>query len=1497
MQRLKKTQIDWNLAITGASAEYTILDLGEKAEDVRVELNDIEAQVGSGGASVGAAAGRLFFGKLFDGAKDIEIKYKNSSGLKTYGFSFDEEVVYRKDDANFITFNNLNGDLIELASGSYKVILRGNAVAKSSLLNAISIDQLAITTLEIDSSKLSGDISATWTDFSIPLLTDKATLYIREVGVHIDSSKFDSMPITITTFDGDLDMQAIFDGVDAKAALAFVSATTTIPASVGWSFPNSKTLAINGNYLFKNLSGTLDLGSLDTLSVGLSGNFAYKGINKDITLNNFVVNRSGVRGSISLNDKVNLFDNLDLTNLGVVFAGESTSGSAKLAYSNSSFLSTGAPLNLVLTADVNRSGISSFALDTTGSNLTSIDVANFATFNFTKVTASPSMDDFWVSLDGNVQPKHEVFKSNTGLEFKELKISDDGVSIASAGADVNITGASGSLGALSMNLTSLGIGFEDNLFYLSAGGNIDIQVAKAGASLKLYSNKKITINDIDIDIKQSGLEAKGSLKWYKNDGIYGDGFKATLGMTIAEVFTADGELRIGQKGDIFYWFAAASGGPANGIPFGSVTFYTVGGGIGYHMKYNTETEDFVPDARISSLMLTTTLGTTADTGFLWHGDLKVIAGFTESGGLDKVNFIGKSWILSAKSEKPAKRSIAVEIEYAKDTIHLTGDANVEYMKIKVVGKVDVMFSPEEKHIFVGTDAEYGYAFNITDQLGHVSVSFLGIDASGFFMVDTNAIAFGQGIHIDKHWSKDWWGPDPSLDLKLHAESKALIVYRPRFQMNLDVGVEVGLKACYGGCIDLGADVLLKLATPDPNYLYAKTRIYIFKTSIGFSGYIYKTGNPTLQAASEQVTPDVFNRVEPVTMDIGIMPQFQVISSFSTGQPIDIELTNVRLVNNDDASNVITLDSSSLTSDNKGAAYIPRDILSPSTSYTLSGSMTATYVANGETETKTEEFEKTYRTTSSDKIAFSDIVNSVSPQNNEQNIHEDKGVRVDYNREIMSRIGADSSYITDYKIQLFDSDENEIGGSFESLEGSFHSKFQPNKALRVYIYCVNEAGVVREAHIKDGQYLNPFNGFIVDRGDVTHHALNDGLQSAVSAVQGQATLESQQGLYSQDVSIAMEDIIAPSSEADEGTQTQGMRDALATPSVINPQIALPSYIRLEPINLKSPEALGELITVKRHQGKAYSYYRASKYKIKVFYHPQGKTPKLEYSSNFQVQFNNVPAESMRKVEDMHGNLEPTLTVSLDENRLGANGVYVQTGPTKERGSGSSFYNEVRTVSTDGLEAIGVYAGISTKVIGSWTIRRQNGTVDTVTQELEEGHYHYNNDEATFRLPGVLLEYSAQMQYISKVDKRVIATVEMELVTGDTFDAAQEAEDREEQQERLENASDEARDSAGLNGVRDLEGGAASGFSGRVGGKFGRTGGGLREDMDAYGDGLDLDMGGSGSDFETDVGFDVGGVGSIGDAVATPSVSGASGAARQGVAQTQGAGARIIIDTGY
>jgi hypothetical protein len=1439
---ITKTQIKWNVTLQNARANFTILEMGNGAnDDVRVELRNINASANNSGGSLNGADGTLFFGKLFTGNKQIGLTYQTSEGgLKTYGFSFNEDIIYKKDDHNFVTLKSPSGELVEIANDTYKVILNGQAVARSSVLSAISIGELTASNLEVGSSGFKGDIAADFNNISYNILEGKASVSLQHVGLHIDSTK--NMPISLKSFDGDLDLQYFFDENVAKAALSFVNDTS----SIGWSFPVTTTLHVNQNFEFKNLSGTLNLASLDELSIGLDGKFGYKNINQDITLNGFTVGTTGIAGTIAWNGTVNIFSKMDLKTLGVTFAGVDTSGSIGLKYKDNSFLSTGTPIDLGLNAVIDRTGIKEFGVD---GELSEINVPNFAKFKFTSLSASPSLENFWVSLDGTVKPQHDIFSSDVALEFEKLKISSDGIELGSMEASANISGASADLGALTLSIDRIGLGYDGSLFYISAHGGISLDIiGEANAGIKLYSDKHISVDEIAIKIEQSGLVAEGSIAWYDGDEIYGDGFKATLGLGIAQIFTADGMFRIGQKGTVFYWMANANGGIGSGVPFGPLTIYEVGGGVAYHMVYDETKKDFVPRGGAVSLMLNTTLGTSGDGGYLWNGKIKIIAGIVD-GTLGQLNLTGDSWLLASRSEKPSDRQISAHITYGNSPamMHLWVNANVKYMGITVKGSMDAIFSDAEKHVFIGTDDEYAYAFNVDKNLGHVSVGIFGIEGRGFFMVDTNAIAFGEGLYIYKHWSKDWWGPDPSLTFELTAGAKALIIYKP-FQMNMDIYASVGLRGCYGGCVSIGADVLVKVAFPSPKYIWGKAGVRIFGTSMSFSGYIQGSG--TLQEASDTPDIEVFDRVEVPSDGNGAsrIPLIKIYSKIQKSQDaVSIRVRSVTLRKNRSNTN-IPINRYALDGDWKGISIMPKAKLQKNTIYVVRGVLRANYTADGETETKDKEFMKIFTTTSSDRIAFSDIVKSITPTNGDKDVHEDKGVIVKYNAIALNILGGTSaSEVQAYKIELSDADGNNIAGTFTEANANLVSKFKSNKDLRIYRYCKNEEGDVRETFVLNGVFLNPFNDFSEDDGNENEPVANE-LDTGNLSRNGtgmNVNSERLNAIVHQGVSIA--NILQ---SVQQNTSNNGGSINLNTRE-IEIRSVIPHDFHIGNITFKKPaEALGEEVMSTFSRGKSYTYYRASKYNIKVI-HKVSKD--VAYRSSFNIRYNNVPAESKRKVEQMSGNLEPTLTISLDMFRIGASG-QSQLGMGANSGSvrnmesnlnlnpevqrnidmggshyNNGFYNEVRYEVDTSLASIGVYAGIKTKVFVTWELQNSHGSINDVREELS-----YSWNKGGKLLPGIVRGYkNATIQYISEVDNSVLVEIPMDLITGNTFcKACEDAEDRENRA-RINAAADKAKRHTGGDRMQDIENGFMEdgmdgGFS-HEGGGFNPMGEGAFESM--------------------------------------------------------------------
>lgn len=707
--------------------------------------------------------------------------------------------------------------------------------------------------------------------------------------------------------------------------------------------------------------------------------------------------------------------------------------------------------------------------------------------------------------------------------------------------------------------------------------------------------------------------------------------------------------------------------------------------------------------------------------------------------------------------------------------------------------------------------------------------------------------------------KSWWGPDPSLSFKLEAGAKALFIYVP-FQMLMDIYAEVALRGCYGGCISVGADVNVKVAAGHAhNYIWGKAGIKIFGKRISFSGYIHGSGE--LQDQPEEPEIEIFEKVEVSKEDekISLIPYFKILSKFPKAQDaISVRLENVRLLKTATAEN-ISLRNYLLDEDIQGKAYMPVNILERNRRYRLTGTLIASYMKDGEEEVKRHDFNEIYRTTVQDRIAFTDLITSITPANGDTDVHEDKGVEIKYNARALQLLGGvDSQYIRDYSIELYDADDNRIYGTFTPPDRQLVAKFKPNRDLRIYRYCVNEEGKIRETFVLDGVYLNPFNDFTQDDGD----------ERGIANIVNQGELAgAQQGINMAGANLNpinqrdMQAALMAAQARSEGNEDAANRQlaSLNNPRIEQISRAIPPQLRFGDIVLRNQqEALGELVSTSFARGQSYSYYRASVYKIKVRHVP---TNTVVYNSSFSVRYNNIPAESRRKVEQMQGVLEPKFVVSLDEDRLGAEGIHViQSSSIVGQGQGynNGFYNEVRTQIDDGLMDIGVYAGVRTHVIARWELEKEDGSIEAVEQSVEDNGMRYIREF----LPGIVRGYSAKIRYTSEVDGSLILEMPMILVTGDAFSAAAEKEEALLRREEMEEAAEEIRDQnedqveapGGVGGVRD-------GFDGG----FSHVGGGSNpmEQIGALGDRATV----------------------IGN-----------GAINYGAAAAQGAGTKVIINVG-
>lgn len=137
---------------------------------------------------------------------------------------------------------------------------------------------------------------------------------------------------------------------------------------------------------------------------------------------------------------------------------------------------------------------------------------------------------------------------------------------------------------LSFDLKLNLVGESAGAFAADAGLTIVGQLGSTNGS-QSWGFKEIEIRNIDIDIDQGeAFKFKGSLAFYREDPVYGDGFNGSVDAQFFKINVKASAIFGNLKGER-YWYADALAKFSPGIPFApGVGFYGFGGGAYYRMK-------------------------------------------------------------------------------------------------------------------------------------------------------------------------------------------------------------------------------------------------------------------------------------------------------------------------------------------------------------------------------------------------------------------------------------------------------------------------------------------------------------------------------------------------------------------------------------------------------------------------------------------------------------------------------------------------------------------------------------------------------------------------------------------------------------------------------------------------------------------------------------------------------------------------------------------------
>lgn len=265
---------------------------------------------------------------------------------------------------------------------------------------------------------------------------------------------------------------------------------------------------------------------------------------------------------------------------------------------------------------------------------------------------------------------------------------------------------------------------------------------------------RLAVDRLAIRYENAAVAFGGSLEYVQNDSIYGNAFKAGVRMSVQKQFSVDGNFIAGATlapNRFRYWYVDARLVlPPPGIQLGPLPLAIWGfaGGAYSRMQATIDTATLKATYRPDStnafgLKAAVSIGTSANSGYIWNADVWLEAAVGASGGLQKLTLRGDHWMLTevAVREKKLWGTVLVDMPVSEPVLHANLVANVD-LKPALTGNgwAELHFEPSRWYINIGTPQK-------PDSL-RLLPSTLDIPSTAFLQLDKERVSAGVETHFD-----------------------------------------------------------------------------------------------------------------------------------------------------------------------------------------------------------------------------------------------------------------------------------------------------------------------------------------------------------------------------------------------------------------------------------------------------------------------------------------------------------------------------------------------------------------------------------------------------------------------------------------------------------------------------------------------------------------------------------------------------------------------------
>ncbi|MBY0434569.1 MAG: hypothetical protein K2U26_10715, partial [Cyclobacteriaceae bacterium] len=271
-----------------------------------------------------------------------------------------------------------------------------------------------------------------------------------------------------------------------------------------------------------------------------------------------------------------------------------------------------------------------------------------------------------------------------------------------------------------------------------------------GAQEQKWKFDKVEVEEVTVRMVKNGVyDLTGSVRFFKGDQLYGNGFKGFLRGSLAKInLSVQAEALFGNNTEIRYWYASALVCSGTGIPLTGFSVYGFGGGAYYQMKPAAASQNnsigltasgvrYEPDSKsFLGLKASVFIGTTGKPESM-NGDVTLEINLNRSGGINFISFIGNIYFMTpdfscnprdvvgmassmaqGKDSPPVvgsnRSQLSGHVKLLFDNVNNSFLGNVEvYVNVlgglvqgagpnKKAGWAELYFSPSNWHIVIGT---------------------------------------------------------------------------------------------------------------------------------------------------------------------------------------------------------------------------------------------------------------------------------------------------------------------------------------------------------------------------------------------------------------------------------------------------------------------------------------------------------------------------------------------------------------------------------------------------------------------------------------------------------------------------------------------------------------------------------------------------------------------------------------------------------------------------